>query len=393
MLATTVQDTHAAIVRHHPVLRRLPRPVRAAQEITTTLIYGLVRLGIAAVGTAAAAALDAAPRTRDARPLTGSARGRRLAGMIDGAFGSHLDATRYPGLAGPMSIRIDGAGIAIDAEELARHHPDATGTLVVLVHGLIETEEWWHPAAGPGISADFGTRLATDLGATCVRVRYNSGQAVARSGAELDELLTGLLAGWPVPLTRIDLIGHSMGGLVARSALAQAAGDWPQRVRHLVCLGTPHHGSPVERGAHHLAALLGRFDPTAPLGALLDLRSTGIKDLRHGIGAPSPILAHHDIAATLSRDPASLLGRTVGDLLVLPSSALTAPPHSARAIGGLGHLDLLHDDTVYAVLREWLVTSREGAVPPDAPPAPTVADRRRSRSPGARTPDPSAPAS
>ena len=358
VLAATVQETHSAIVRHHPVLRRLPGPVRAVQEITTTLVYGLVRLGIAAVGSATAAALETAPRTRDTRPFTGSARGRRLAGMIDGAFGSHLDAVRYPGLAGPMVIRSDGAGVTVDAEALARHHPAATGTVVVLVHGLIETEEWWRPTGG---TDDFGARLAADTGATCVRVRYNSGQPVARSGAELDDLLTGLVDAWPVPLTRIDLVGHSMGGLVARSALHRAAtretDGWPHRVRHLVCLGTPHLGSPVERGAHHVAGLLGRFDPTAPLGALIDMRSAGIKDLRDGIGpeTASPTVDRYDIAATLSRDPASLFGRTVGDLLVPPSSALIAArPDRTRALGGLGHLDLLHHDTVYAVLREWL---------------------------------------
>ena len=106
-----------------------------------------------------------------------------------------------------------------------------------------------------------------------------------------------------------------------------------------------------------MAGLLGRFDPTAPLGALLDMRSAGIKDLRDGIGpeTASPTVERYDIAATLSRDPASLLGRTVGDLLVPPSSALIAArPDRTRALGGLGHLDLLHHDTVYAVLREWL---------------------------------------
>lgn len=360
MVAATVQDTHRAIVRHHPVLRRFPRPVRVVQEVTTSLVYGLVRLGIAAVGTATAAALETAPRTRDARPFTGSARGRRLAGMIDGAFGSHLDAARFPGLAGPMAVRSDGAGVTLDAAELARHHPSATGTVVVLVHGLIETEEWWHPGGG---ADDFGGRLAADIGATCVRVRYNSGQPVARSGAELDELLAGLVDAWPVPLTRIDLVGHSMGGLVARSALTRAAargpGGWPHRVRHLICLGTPHLGSPVERGAQHAAGLLARFEPTAPLGALLGTRSAGIKDLHDGIGpeaAGTPAtVERYDVAATLSRDPASLLGRAVGDLLVPPSSALiTTPPARTRALGGLGHLDLLHHDAVYAVLRDRL---------------------------------------
>jgi pimeloyl-ACP methyl ester carboxylesterase len=354
VLAATVQDTHSAIVRRHPVLRRLPRPVRIAQDVLTTAVYGGVRLGIAVLGAGAAAVVERAPRTRESRPFTGSARGRRLAGLVDGAFGSHLEASRYPGLAGPMTIRVDGAGIALDAAALARHHPAATGTVVVLVHGLIETEDWWRPAPG---GDDFGARLAADIGATCVRVRYNSGQPVARSGAELDDLLTRLVDAWPVPLHRIDLVGHSMGGLVARIALRRA-GSWQSRVHHLVCLGTPHRGSPVERAAHGAAALLARSELTAPVGALLDLRSAGIKDLRHGIG-PDPVppdVRHRDIAATLSSTPTGLLGRSLGDLLVLPASALTSTaPDSSRALGGLAHRDLLHHDSVYAVLREWLL--------------------------------------
>ena len=54
------------------------------------------------------------------------------------------------------------------------------------------------------------------------------------------------------------IIGHSMGGLVARSACHHglAAGPtWPKVLRKLVFLGTPHHGSPLERGGHGLVPL------------------------------------------------------------------------------------------------------------------------------------------
>lgn len=357
VLATVVQDTHRAIARRHPVLRLLPRPIRATQEAATSAIYLAVRGGIAAAGAVTAAVLDTAPRTRDARPWSGSVRGRRLAGMIDGAFGSHLDAVRYPGLSMPMSLRGQGTDIAVEVAALAGHHPAATGALLVLAHGLIETEEWWDRATGD----DLGVRLGRELGTTCVRVRYNSGQPVASSGAELDAVLDRLVAAWPVPVASIALVGHSMGGLVARSALRHAADhghDWPRHVRHLVCLGTPHQGSPVERGAHAVARLLAGFDQTAPLAALLDLRSAGIKDLRTGWTGPDAApstLRRGNIAATISRDPTSLLGRTLGDLLVQPTSALPpAPPARSHAVGGLGHRDLLVDDRVHAVVRDWL---------------------------------------
>ncbi|MFQ5915177.1 MAG: esterase/lipase family protein [Nitrospinota bacterium] len=42
----------------------------------------------------------------------------------------------------------------------------------------------------------------------------------------------------------VDIVGHSMGGLVARACVAQAqrSGDSSLRVAHLITLGTPHKG-------------------------------------------------------------------------------------------------------------------------------------------------------
>jgi triacylglycerol esterase/lipase EstA (alpha/beta hydrolase family) len=55
-----------------------------------------------------------------------------------------------------------------------------------------------------------------------------------------------------VPLTRLTIVAHSMGGLLARSAHAAgvAAGhSWPASLTELVCLGTPHHGTWLARFA------------------------------------------------------------------------------------------------------------------------------------------------
>jgi pimeloyl-ACP methyl ester carboxylesterase len=59
------------------------------------------------------------------------------------------------------------------------------------------------------------------------------------------------------------VIGHSMGGLVAKSALASAEG---QRIKQLITLGTPHGGSfaPVQavRGVYPLVRRLAQIDQT-----------------------------------------------------------------------------------------------------------------------------------
>ncbi len=376
-LTRTVHDMHRAIARRG-VARLLPPPVRAVQEAATTVVYGLVRTGITIAGGVAAVALDSAERTRTATPWSGTPRGRRLAGMLDGAFGDHL-VDRHPSISGPMRIRVAGTDVEPDATTLARHYPEAAASVVVFLHGVIETEESW--SGSIAADGDFATRLTNDLGCTCVQVRYASGRHISENGTDLAELLEKLVTAWPQPVQQLALIGHSMGGLVARSALHQGSErghTWPDRTRHLVCLGSPLTGAPLERGANTLTWLLRQFDSSAPIAELLAARSAGIKDLRHGsiheqdwrntdpdallrTAAPSPYrppaaVQHSNLAATLRHDPGAI-GHWIGDLLVPTASALApAPPARTHRLGGLGHLDLLTDDAVYARLRSWLGT-------------------------------------
>jgi len=64
------------------------------------------------------------------------------------------------------------------------------------------------------------------------------------------------------PARHVSVIGHSMGGLVARAALRTEAGS---RIEHLITLGTPHGGSfaPVQavRGVYPLVRRLAQLDP------------------------------------------------------------------------------------------------------------------------------------
>jgi hypothetical protein len=173
-----------------------------------------------------------------------------------------------------------------------------------------------------------------------------------------------------------------MGGLVARSAVHQAAEaelPWLPKVTKLVCLGTPHTGAPLERGANVLTSVLRRFDESAPLGELLAGRSSGIKDLRHGYlheqqwaGRDPDILFEaaepvetllpagtrlYFLSATLARREDSLLAQGIGDLLVMPKSAGDGPQRADRRwLGGLHHFHLLHRDEVYEVILDWLRT-------------------------------------
>src|SRR5436309_1398051 len=109
-----------------------------------------------------------------------------------------------------------------DRRNPPRDRPDPAGHRPPGVLGRRPPRSPGQTSPGPG-GETYGTRLARDLGATPVYVRYNSGRHVSENGRSIDELLEALVAAWPVEVGRIALVGHSMGGLVARSAAYEGA--------------------------------------------------------------------------------------------------------------------------------------------------------------------------
>src|SRR4051794_40009151 len=149
-----------------------------------------------------------------------------------------------------------------------------TPDIAVFLHGLGETEyAWGRP--------NYGERLSEDLGYTPVFIRFNTGRHISENGASLAALLDDLVAEWPVEVRRIALIGHSMGGLVARSA-CHRGGEWCRHVKVTVSLGTPHAGAPLEQAVHMMSAALHAAPETRAFARFLRRRSAGIRDLRWG---------------------------------------------------------------------------------------------------------------
>ncbi|MFQ3436484.1 hypothetical protein P9453_22485, partial [Enterobacter bugandensis] len=73
---------------------------------------------------------------------------------------------------------------------------------------------------------------------------------------------------WPVPVRRISLVGHSMGGLIMRAACAVATSadePWLHRLTDLVTLGTPHLGADLAAGTKHGSQLLRLLEETSGL--------------------------------------------------------------------------------------------------------------------------------
>jgi hypothetical protein len=301
--------------------------------------------------------------------------------ILNGVLGDHLAATGNP-LAIPMTLRRDGAPLALDADVIRAVIPQAAGRVLVQVHGLC-----MHPRQWARGGTDQAAAIARDLGYTGLHLHYNTGLRIAANGRAFSAILEALVAAWPVPVEELVILGHSMGGLVARSAHHHgvAAGHaWPGRLRKLVFLGTPHHGAPLERAGNGLDLLLGLSPYSRPFTRLGRVRSAGITDLRYGslldedwqerdryapdrkdFRTPLPLPAGvqcYAIAAV--RDGHRGITRLVGDGLVPVSSALGehADPRFAldfpdghRWVGdGLRHFDLLSSSRVFSQVERWI---------------------------------------
>lgn len=316
-----------------------------------------------------------------------------LVAVLNGVLGDHLAASANP-LAITMALRHGGHALPLQAGALApwlqARQLKAPDTLLVLLHGLCMNDLQWQ---GKKLQAheDLGALLAPPLGALPLYLHANTGLPIAENGRQFAALMQQLVQAWPVPVQRVVLLGHSMGGLIARSALHQGAGSgWAALCSDLVCLGTPHHGAPLERAGHGVDLLLGAMPftsrYTAPLARLGRLRSAGITDLRHGLrsatGTALPLpegTRCWALAGTLDDGgPAaatSLKGRVLGkvkstvnsalgDGLVplasalgrhrSPGQRLAFPPEQQAVVTGCGHLELLHHPAVAKQLLAWL---------------------------------------
>jgi pimeloyl-ACP methyl ester carboxylesterase len=323
--------------------------------ITTAVCAG-VGLGLraASAGLGRLAETDIGPRLED------GPRGRFVSSAVNGLIGDRL-ATERPRMAIRMSVR--AAGRDVPMSELPTTFPEATGQVVVFLHGLCETEAYW--ARGP--EPTYGETLA-GRGWTPVFLRANTGLGLRENGVALSALVQDVVDAWPVPVTRIALVGHSMGGLVVRAAGAvasDAAPSWTEVVSDIVTLGTPHLGAPIARGIGHGSRGLGRLPETAAFGRILDWRSVGVHDLVAGLAEDVPPLPHARyrlVAATLTTRPRHPVGHVVGDLLVRVPSAYGRdrwgqelfPGATVLHVGRTDHFGLLNHPRVHAALQEWL---------------------------------------
>jgi len=386
VVTTLVRDMHAGIAgRVFGAIGPSSKPTQVIHDGIARTVYGTVDHGLRGATKAGGVLASQVWGRGDDEGLDSRGRVAGALAAVNGIYGHQL-ASHRNGLALTMQIRQHGSVVPLSDESLSAAFPEATGRVVVFVHGWCLTERsWWRPPR-EGDTRSYGQRLAEDLGFTPIYLRYNTGLHISQNGQMLAGMLERLQRLWPVPIGELILVGHSMGGLVARSASfygMQQHHWWTAAVRHVVCLGSPHLGADLEKGVNVAAWALARLPETRALAGFLNRRSPGVKDLRFGAlieedwrdGDPDeflrdrchevpflPSAAYHFVATTAA-SPA--LGRLVGDCLVRSYSAtgtgrsrhIPFEADHGLTLTGLHHFDLLNHPQIYAKLREWVATA------------------------------------
>lgn len=364
----TVGITDLVEKMHHTIQLAHP-PLGASRAGTTRGLTGFVYRTIRATTRLVGKGLDAglAPVTVLLPEEPSNATRDAFVSALNGIYGDHLVQTHNP-LAIEMQLRFEGQ--VVDIEQPGAMQEAFTDKVLLFIHGLCLNDNHWTRDGH-----NYGQTLAADLGFTPVYLRYNTGMPIAENGRGLADLLENLLRGWPHRVKELVMVGHSMGGLVARSACyhgSLANHDWPQHLRSMVSIGTPHHGAPLERGGNWLDYAMDLSPYAAPFTRLSTMRSTGINNLAHGtitveerdfIPLPAEVKCYA-MAATLGRKQTRMAEQLTGDGLVPLDSALgrhrdpdrtLAFPENHQWVGfETGHKALLGHPGVYTQLREWL---------------------------------------
>lgn len=130
------------------------------------------------------------------------------------------------------------------------------------------------------------------------------------------------------PDARLDVVAHSMGGLVLRQVLAQAP-DLAARVGRVITLGTPHHGTGLLRRL--------RFGPVYRMMA----RGAPYLEELPTFAESAP---HAEVTTVASRH----------DLVVYPVETAHLDGAERITLEGIGHLGLLTEREVHELVGERL---------------------------------------
>jgi pimeloyl-ACP methyl ester carboxylesterase len=336
------------------------------------LVYRNIRHVTELLGKSIDAPLAAISKILDSQPDSTST--QALLAALNGVLGDHLVLSENP-LAIQMHFRKEGQ--ILDDGQLREIIKQSNGKLLIMIHGLCMNDLQWCQEGH-----DHGAELAKESGMGAVYLHYNTGRHISDNGQQFARLLESLVSPSDKTL-EINILAHSMGGLVSRSAfhVAQNSGHkWPELLNNLVFLGTPHHGADLEKAGNWIDLILGAHSYTVPFANLVKVRSAGITDLRYGnvqeldwhtterfefsgdqrLPLPLPNNVKCFAVATSAKES---INYPLGDGLVRIKSALGEHrdpafdlhiPVVRKWVGtNINHMQLLSDPNIYKVLKTW----------------------------------------
>ena len=294
-----------------------------------------------------------------------------VAAAMNGVLGDHFEKGENP-LAINMSFRIDGQ--PLDANQLAEFIENASNNVTIMIHGLCMNDLQWTRDGH-----NHGDLLADELDHTIIYLHYNTGLHVSENGRKLAEKLDAIKLKKGM---KLNIVGHSMGGLLARSACYYAKESnqsWLSIIDKIIFLGTPHHGANLAKGGHWADVLLQISPYSAPFAKITKVRSSGLTDLRHGsiidedwqsederriVALPENVACYAIATITSEKPTAKLSDKIVGDGLVTINSALGIHQNIQLDLNiakqnqwtghEISHMQLLSSKQVYQVIKGWL---------------------------------------
>ena len=388
-ITTAAEDMHRTIAGTSTAWLNGLSDFRPLKEIRNPTAYAVVRTTSDLLNKGVTKSLAHVHKHSDLSSLDGDE--LRWVAVLNGICGDHFEESGNV-LAIPMEFTRSPESLGMKSEA----RPAASPHIVVLVHGLCLSEQSWQGDDNPGI----GENLEQELGMSPVYLRYNTGRRISSNGKELARQLDDLVADWPVPVESLSLVGYSMGGLLIRSACCYAESEqraWLKPLKRVLFLGSPHHGSPLEKAGHLVDKAMQSIHYVEPL-SFGRKRSAGIKDLRHGNlldedwnGQPGvepgpanrrdvpllPSVEYFFIAASIGRHDRDPLGHIFGDLLVRVDSALgtgssgrenlDVKEENCRVFQEKTHFDLVSDDRVIKQIVDWFGKPIQGQVSQQLP--------------------------
>ena len=223
-----------------------------------------------------------------------------LTDAIPPLYGAYVPATLRSRLTETIATLREVALMARDIAPVVPAECAPADDVVVLIHGFF---------ASAGVFRPMRSRLFSSTNAKVASFTHAPGAGIERIARSLARLVARIPVG-----CRVHLVGHSLGGLVARWYVQELGGH--ARVAQTISLGSPFGGT--ER-AHPFRFLVGAdLHRTSPVLARLRARA-------HDHDVP-----HMSVVAD-------------ADLMVVPCESAVFPRGDVVVLPGRGHNSLLFD--------------------------------------------------